>query len=285
MNKQLVLNLAVCFAGALIFWSVTSSTIKYLNLFLNEGLMGVVYFSLFSAGYYLLSSLRMIDFMIFLRSKRNRYFRVIVVSAFFISFINLVYAFFKFAAGEMQGGSFLVTEQKWLFIPLVLSMGTSYIDKRSIIVPSYLFAGVATGVIVFFASIGLAIMIDDQLLVNSLSILIIMTIMPNITDMLNARLSVAKLKIINGPLKGYIFSLDNTVCLLGNQESDDVNLSLYANVNYSHAKIIPFGPVHSIADNDPYCNTFVNYDHFSETVLKDGDIIGIGSARLQYIYK
>ncbi|PCI23950.1 MAG: hypothetical protein COB67_12190, partial [SAR324 cluster bacterium] len=90
------------------------------------------------------------------------------------------------------------------------------------------------------------------------------------------------LKILSGPLEGMDFELSNEIHFLGTQNSDDINLKDYEDINPTHAKMIRYAYGYSLIDNDPFGRTYVNFRSVNEQPLKNGDILKIGSATFQY---
>ncbi len=76
--------------------------------------------------------------------------------------------------------------------------------------------------------------------------------------------------------------LSKEIHLFGTQDSDDINLQDYQDVQQSHAKLIRYFDYYSLVDNDPFCQTFVNFRVVKEQFLKNGDILKIGTALFQY---
>ena len=90
------------------------------------------------------------------------------------------------------------------------------------------------------------------------------------------------LKVLNGKLEGLEIALSREIHLFGTQDNDDINLQDYQDVQQSHAKLIRYFDNYSLVDNDPFCQTFVNFRGIKEQFLKNGDILKIGTALFQY---
>ncbi len=90
------------------------------------------------------------------------------------------------------------------------------------------------------------------------------------------------LKSLNGVLEGLDIELSRDIHIFGTQDNDDINLKAYQDVQQSHAKLIRYFNNYSLVDNDPFCQTFVNFRTIKEQFLKNGDILKIGTALFQY---
>ncbi|KAK3584284.1 hypothetical protein CHS0354_035365 [Potamilus streckersoni] len=154
----------------------------------------------------------------------------------------------------------LFTAQVWLYAAVICAVADSYIRFGKYICFPYIISGAFVGLfITAVAAVGLFLFKDIyQRYVYSYLIL---------------KINTAKLRILNGPLRGYIFTLDEEINVIGNQYGDEVNLMQYQDINHAHAKIIRSGPTYSVSDNDPYCRTLLNYMPVDERMLKNRDII------------
>jgi len=285
MNREIFINLIICLACGLIYISITEPISRIFMYIISHSFADILFFTSLPIFFFLLTPLRKIDFAIQLSIHKRKIVKASVISILLINLLNILYGYFMFLTDEWSiEDNSSIFAQKWLFITFLICLSMSYIEKKKFFSTTYLISAALCGIVMFLFAFFVSFLIQDSRINQSLCTLLLFVMLPNVIDCMNLRMSIAKLKILNGPLRGYLFTLDNNSCLVGNQESDNINLSLYSNVNYSHAKITPFGPIHSIADNDPYCQTAVNYAHFTEKILKDGDIISIGSARLLYIY-
>lgn len=90
------------------------------------------------------------------------------------------------------------------------------------------------------------------------------------------------LKVLNGKMEGMELELTKDIHIIGTQDNDDINLQDYQEVQQSHAKLIRYFDHYSLVDNDPFCQTFVNFRGIKEQFLKNGDILKIGTALFQY---
>lgn len=90
------------------------------------------------------------------------------------------------------------------------------------------------------------------------------------------------LKVLNGKLEGLDIELLNEIHIIGTQDNDDINLGSYQDVQQAHAKLIQYFGNYSLVDNDPFCQTYVNFRNIKEQFLKNGDILKVGTALFQY---
>ena len=90
------------------------------------------------------------------------------------------------------------------------------------------------------------------------------------------------LKALNGSLEGQTFELSNEFHFIGTQNSDDIYLAGYKDINSTHAKLLKYSYGYSLIDNDPFGHTYVNFRNVTEQPLKSGDILKIGTATFQY---
>jgi len=87
---------------------------------------------------------------------------------------------------------------------------------------------------------------------------------------------------LNGRLEGLDIELSKDIHFIGTQDNDDIDLRGYQDVQQSHARLIKYFNNYSLIDNDPFCQTSVNYRNIKEQFLKNGDILKVGAALFQY---
>ncbi len=87
---------------------------------------------------------------------------------------------------------------------------------------------------------------------------------------------------LNGRLEGLDIELSKDIHFIGTQDNDDIDLRGYQDVQQSHARLIKYFNNYSLIDNDPFCQTSVNYRNIKEQFLKNGDILKVGTALFQY---
>ena len=170
--------------------------------------------------------------------------------------------------------------QKWFIYCVIFSISFSYIDSKKLFQLPFIITGVLAGIIGLLIFVLAKEFIPMGTFRRGAVFIPTLLIFIFLLDFNVYKYSLAKLVLLNGPLVGNVFYLGDSVTTIGTQESDDINLSLYPDINISHAKIIPYGGLISLVDNDPYRRTLINFQNVTEKILKSEDIIGIGSARI-----
>ena len=94
--------------------------------------------------------------------------------------------------------------------------------------------------------------------------------------------SKAYLRVLTGKCKGKIYLMDKNKYSLGYQSHNDVILRGYTEVCDTHAHIIKSKPNYQIINVCPGGQVFVNYRFVEQQNMKNGDIIKLGSALLQF---
>ena len=94
--------------------------------------------------------------------------------------------------------------------------------------------------------------------------------------------SKAYLRVLTGGSEGKIFLLDKNKFSLGYQSHNDIVLRGYSEVCGTHAHIIKNSPNFQIINVCPGGQVFVNYRFVDQQSMKNGDIIKLGTALLQY---
>lgn len=91
--------------------------------------------------------------------------------------------------------------------------------------------------------------------------------------------------VLEGPLMGFIFDLHKKTTTIG-QAKDHINLSAYKDIHTEHAKIFKYQNNFWLQNNDPYQNSWLNFRNTDQNnTLKNGDIIQLGQAKLQFCSK
>ena len=92
----------------------------------------------------------------------------------------------------------------------------------------------------------------------------------------------AYLRVLTGESEGKIYLLDKKKCSLGYQSQNDIVLRGYSEVCETHAHIIKNSPNYQIINVCPGGQIFINYRFVDQQSMKNGDIIKLGTALLQY---
>lgn len=204
--------------------------------------------------------------------------RSAVFSLFYGGFVG---AFIFFTYSFYSDFLSLSTIQKW-------SIGGSLISSYYLIkntAPSTLMRGILCSVIASL-SVGLLNItaIPEDLKMFFSSLLYISTFLL-LNRLIKESTKKRYLKSLNGWLIGFEFSLDESDIIAGSQASDDIILKNFDDVQPSQVKLVRYDKEFSIVDNDATGNTFVNFRSIHEQLLKNGDIIKVGSSLLQYCVK
>ncbi len=88
--------------------------------------------------------------------------------------------------------------------------------------------------------------------------------------------------VLSGPDEGRVFNLGADVFLLGRSRATESQL-IDPNVSRVHCQVIPEGEQYALVDFDSEGGTFVNGKAIERQILQNGDLIRIGSTRLQYV--
>ena len=94
--------------------------------------------------------------------------------------------------------------------------------------------------------------------------------------------SKAYLRVLTGKSKGKIHFMDKDKYSMGYQSHNDIILRGYTEVCDTHAHIIKNNPNYQIINVSPGGKVFVNYRFVEQQNMKNGDIIKLGSALLQF---
>ncbi|MBF0278547.1 MAG: FHA domain-containing protein [SAR324 cluster bacterium] len=94
--------------------------------------------------------------------------------------------------------------------------------------------------------------------------------------------SKAYLRILTGGSEGKIFLLDKKEFALGYNSQNDIVLRGYSEVCGTHAQIIQSSLTHQIVNVCSGGQVLVNYRYIDQQSMKNGDIIKLGTALLQY---
>jgi serine/threonine protein kinase len=91
-----------------------------------------------------------------------------------------------------------------------------------------------------------------------------------------------QLVVLSGPDEGRVFHLGADVFLLGRSRATESQL-IDTNVSRVHCQVVPEGDQYALVDFDSVGGTFVNGKPIERHVLQPGDLIRIGSTRLQFV--
>lgn len=91
--------------------------------------------------------------------------------------------------------------------------------------------------------------------------------------------SSATLLVVRGPQVGNSFTLGNGELSIGRSPDCDIFLNDMT-VSRSHAHLTPMGNSYQISDDNSYNGVWVNNTNISKSILKDGDVVQIGSFSL-----
>jgi pSer/pThr/pTyr-binding forkhead associated (FHA) protein len=91
----------------------------------------------------------------------------------------------------------------------------------------------------------------------------------------------ARLVSVAGPREGVEYPLTKGVVTLGRAEDNDIAIDHYS-LARNHAKIVFEGGVFKILDLHSANGVLVNGEQFARTGLKNGDLIGLGQAKLKF---
>lgn len=176
----------------------------------------------------------------------------------------------------------LVLISRWVVIALSIGLAIGFRDKNQLVTTRSIGAGLIAGVLG-----GLSISIVSQFIqmpsiargVGLIVLGVAFTVSLYRFSFLGRKVW---LKVLNGKLEGLEIELTKEILIFGTQDNDDINLQDYQDVQQSHAKLIRYFENYSLVDNDPFCQTFVNFRGIKEQFLKNGDILKIGTALFQY---
>lgn len=136
--------------------------------------------------------------------------------------------------------------------------------------------------------IGLAMAVVSLLLPSALSLVALIfygVVLSLCSHWLDNRKTEHCLIVLDGLLMGSNFALHKNLTTLGN-EHDDLNFSAYGDVSRTHAKIFRQQNSFWLQNNDPYKNSSLNFRTTDQNnTLKNGDVIQIGQAKLQFCSK
>ncbi len=90
------------------------------------------------------------------------------------------------------------------------------------------------------------------------------------------------LRVLTGKSKGKIYLMDKNKYSMGYQPHNDVILRGYIEVCDTHAHLIKYKQNYQIINVCPGGQVYVNYRFVEQQTMKNGDIIKLGSALLQF---
>jgi len=176
----------------------------------------------------------------------------------------------------------LAYAQRWVLLGVAIGAAIGAAERSNSVAVRNLIAGILAGVIATFVNGVIGGIIDYPFLVRGLSLVVFSYAFMFAHIKMRTYKRTDWLLFLNGHHAGAEFELNQNLLFLGTQNSDDINLNSYENVNSTHAKLIKYEYGYSLVDNDPFCQTFVNYRNITEQPLKNGDLIRVGTALLQY---
>ncbi|MCG8570673.1 MAG: FHA domain-containing protein [Spirochaetes bacterium] len=89
-----------------------------------------------------------------------------------------------------------------------------------------------------------------------------------------------ELTLLNGKFFEKTFSILENSFLIGKARSNDLTLLGYQGISKEHAKIVRLDDIYKIEDNQSETGLFVNERRLKMKVLKDGDVIRLGDAKI-----
>jgi|GEM_PF-1790797 len=176
----------------------------------------------------------------------------------------------------------LLNSIRWIVIALCVGIALGIRDKNSLSTTRGIIAGLLTGVIGGTAISTIAFYVQSPMISRGLGLLVLTVLFSFSIYRLSHFGRKIWLKTLNGNLEGMDIELSKEIHIFGTQDNDDINLQDYQEVQQSHAKLIRYFDNYSLVDNDPFCQTFVNFRVVKEQFLKNGDVIKIGTALFQY---
>jgi type III secretion system (T3SS) inner membrane Yop/YscD-like protein len=171
---------------------------------------------------------------------------------------------------------------RWVVIALCIGLAVSFRDGNHMVsirsISSGLIAGLSSGIAMTLSSQ----VIQTPFLIRGIGLVILGSVFAIALYQFSFLGRKVWLKVLNGKLEGVEIELSKEILIFGTQDNDDINLQDYQDVQQSHAKLIRYFENYSLVDNDPFCQTFVNFRGIKEQFLKNGDILKIGTALFQY---
>ncbi len=176
----------------------------------------------------------------------------------------------------------LLNSLRWLVIAVSVGIALGIRDENSLSTTRGVIAGLITGVVGGIAVSVMAFYIQSPMISRGLGLLVLTILFTFSIFRFSHFGRKIWLKTLNGNLEGMDLELSKEIHIFGTQDNNDINLQDYQEVQQSHAKLIRYFDNYSLVDNDPFCQTFVNFRVVKEQFLKNGDIIKIGTALFQY---
>jgi len=176
----------------------------------------------------------------------------------------------------------LVYAQRWTLLGIAIGAAIGAAERSNRVTVRNLIAGIVAGLAATLFNGVIGGLIDYPFLVRGISLIFFSFAFILAHIKLRSYKRQHWVLFLNGHHAGAEFELNQNLLFLGTQNNDDINLNSYENVNSTHAKLIKYEYGFSLVDNDPFCQTFVNYRNITEQPLKNGDLIRVGTALLQY---
>lgn len=176
----------------------------------------------------------------------------------------------------------LVYSLRWLSIAMCVGFAIGIRDKNHLALVRNIISGLISGTVGGLIISSAIEFTDSILLARGIGLVIFGMLLAGLVFQFSFFGRRAWLKVLNGKLDGMEIELTKEIHFFGTQDDDDINLQDYQEVQQSHAKLIRYFDNYSLVDNDPFCQTYVNFRSIKEQFLKNGDILKIGTALFQY---
>ncbi len=286
MRKKISYYLVYGFASALIIWSLQELFLYLFNdLPVSKSLTGALYGAL-CGGLYggLIAGMEgFFSGSKFLLKKGLRLGVIFGTIGGLVSFY-IVDQIVRFAALTDLNPMvpLIVYSLRWLTIALCIGFAIGIRDRNHLTlvrtITGGLLSGITGGLIISFS----IQFIESILLARGIGLIIFGMLLAGSVYHFSFYGRKSWLKVLNGKLEGMEIELTKEIHYFGTQDNDDINLQDYQEVQQAHAKLIRYFDNYSLVDNDPFCQTFVNFRGIKEQFLKNGDILKIGTALFQY---
>lgn len=286
MRKKVSLYLIYGFASALIIWALQELFLFLFNdIPISESLKAALYGALCGSLFCGL----IVSMDGFFSGSKYLYRRGLRLGILFgltggmVSFY-IIEQIVKFAAFTNLNPlvPLIVFSLRWLTISLCIGFAIGFRDKNHLSLVRSIISGLISGVLGGLI-ISLAIYyVESIVIARGIGIIIYGLLLAGMAYRFSFFGRKSWLKVLNGKLEGMEIELTKEIHMFGTQDNDDINLQDYQEVQQSHAKLIRYFDHYSLVDNDPFCQTFVNFRTIKEQFLKNGDILKIGTALFQY---
>lgn len=204
---------------------------------------------------------------------------------FFTGLISFYLVFTVTAELVPEGNTILpltLSSIRWVILALAICVAIGIRDKNQLSTIRGVISGLFTGICAGLLIGSLELYITSPFLLRGSGMLVFGALLAAAHYQFSLVGRKVWIKALNGKLEGMEIELNREIHLFGTQDNDDINLQDYIDVQQSHAKLIRYFDNYSLIDNDPFCQTFVNFRGIKEQFLKNGDILKIGTALFQY---